>query len=361
MYLKNLEELLNMAKEISTKDHIYIWGVGGFGDLIGKAFNKNNIKCNGYYDNFCADKIHELNGMPVYGNDKIDISENAFYILSMRYYEEVYNQLLNKDISPEHIVFFENTSFFNDLTEEPKKLQLAKKYIKTFYKKHDGAKCFVIGNGPSLRLQDLDKIYETGIVSFGSNMIFNCYEKTKWRPYYHFFADYTFTKKICANKNINYLAQNCKYIFGPSDSEIIKYIDKIGNLIAYKAVLSDSKKKIDFSSDCSEKVYRGNTVTYPILQMAVYMGFKEIYLLGMDHVFSETRQPDGSIKINKDILNHAEILGNYAVSGVADMGVVTSAYQSAKEYANAHDIKIYNATRGGKLEVFERIDFDSLF
>jgi hypothetical protein len=39
----------------------------------------------------------------------------------------------------------------------------------------------------------------------------------------------------------------------------------------------------------------------------------------------------------------------------------TKAYQSAKAYADAHGIKVYNATRGGKLEVFERVDFDSLF
>ena len=37
------------------------------------------------------------------------------------------------------------------------------------------------------------------------------------------------------------------------------------------------------------------------------------------------------------------------------------AYKSAKKYADSHGIRIYNATRGGKLEVFERIDFDSLF
>ena len=36
-------------------------------------------------------------------------------------------------------------------------------------------------------------------------------------------------------------------------------------------------------------------------------------------------------------------------------------YMCAKEYAERHEIKIYNATRGGKLEVFERVDFDSLF
>lgn len=37
------------------------------------------------------------------------------------------------------------------------------------------------------------------------------------------------------------------------------------------------------------------------------------------------------------------------------------AYESAKKYVDSHNISIYNATRGGMLEVFERVDFDSLF
>lgn len=36
-------------------------------------------------------------------------------------------------------------------------------------------------------------------------------------------------------------------------------------------------------------------------------------------------------------------------------------YVAAKQYADSHGIKIYNATRGGKLEVFTRVDFGSLF
>ena len=36
------------------------------------------------------------------------------------------------------------------------------------------------------------------------------------------------------------------------------------------------------------------------------------------------------------------------------------AYKVAKQYADDHNIKIYNATRGGKLEVFERVDLDDI-
>jgi len=40
---------------------------------------------------------------------------------------------------------------------------------------------------------------------------------------------------------------------------------------------------------------------------------------------------------------------------------VERAYKTAKKYADRHGVKIYNATRGGNLEVFERVDFDTLF
>ena len=54
----------------------------------------------------------------------------------------------------------------------------------------------------------------------------------------------------------------------------------------FRQVFSSSEEKFDFSIDCSDKVYIGYTVTYIMIQMAAYMGFKEIYLLGMDHDFS---------------------------------------------------------------------------
>ncbi len=36
------------------------------------------------------------------------------------------------------------------------------------------------------------------------------------------------------------------------------------------------------------------------------------------------------------------------------------AYMSLREYAKEHGIRVLNATRGGKLEVFERVNFDKL-
>ena len=106
-----------------------------------------------------------------------------------------------------------------------------------------------------------------------------------------------------------------------------------------------------------------------MLHLAAYMGFSEIYLLGIDFTFSEVKNEHGEVQtIQKD---HALIERKDADKSQKSrnmIGAISSqkqfqlrGYKAAKKYADAHGIKIYNATRGGKLEVFPRVDFDSLF
>jgi hypothetical protein len=79
------------------------------------------------------------------------------------------------------------------------------------------------------------------------------------------------------------------------------------------------------------------------------MGFKEIYLLGCDcyysmdikkHHFTETVRIDPTFSTAP----------NRMICG----------YKEAKKYADKHQIAIYNATRGGNLEVFDRVSLDDI-
>ena len=106
------------------------------------------------------------------------------------------------------------------------------------------------------------------------------------------------------------------------------------------------------------------------MQCAVYLGFREIILLGVDHSFVREIRKDGTVEVNKGNKNH---FANYQTNdfwgnGLNDVETVlfpvdfaTMAFETAKQYADTHGIKILNATRGGKLEVFERVNFDSLW
>ncbi|MFR2694481.1 MAG: 6-hydroxymethylpterin diphosphokinase MptE-like protein [Enterocloster bolteae] len=108
-----------------------------------------------------------------------------------------------------------------------------------------------------------------------------------------------------------------------------------------------------FSDDLTEGIYSGTTVLYAMFQIAVYMGFKKIYLLGVDFSWGEDGKDTHFCKgymndqLVKDAMIHKEAQRN--------------AYISVKKYAEEHNIEVLNATRGGYLNVFERIEFEELF
>ncbi len=92
------------------------------------------------------------------------------------------------------------------------------------------------------------------------------------------------------------------------------------------------------------------------------MGFTEIYLIGVDHSFAKTIDRDGNIIIDNTIQDH---FANDYSAGIQDTGfrvdAVTDAYISVEQWSRSKGtFRVYNATRGGKLEVFERVDLDSL-
>ena len=94
------------------------------------------------------------------------------------------------------------------------------------------------------------------------------------------------------------------------------------------------------------------------LQIAAYMGFEEIYLLGMDH-YNVGSVVDPRNHFSSDYFSDEE---KAIYEGVAaDFDSMNLAYQKAETYSRKHGFRIYNATRGGRLEAFERVDFDGLF
>jgi len=166
-----------------------------------------------------------------------------------------------------------------------------------------------------------------------------------------------------------------KFIQNPNqvlfaDSSIVASTLKggIGETYFYNKVIASSKDKdIPFSEDASRALHITGTVMYPMIQMAVYMGFKNIYLLGVDN----TILPKDDISVQNPIMSHFyeeepeknveynTLRGFVSVETLA-VGIDND-YLIAEEYCSSRGIKIFNATRGGILEAFERVDFDSLF
>jgi len=119
----------------------------------------------------------------------------------------------------------------------------------------------------------------------------------------------------------------------------------------------------DFTSDATGRIFEGFTVTYVALQLAFYMGFTKVILVGVDHNFVTQGAPNAKVVSNGDDPNHfsAGYFGKGFRWQLPDLEGSERAYVLARQaYAQAGR-QVLDATVGGKLAVFPKVDFLSLF
>lgn len=234
------------------------------------------------------------------------------------------------------------------------RLKTSKKELKKYRDRFKGERCFIIGNGPSLTVADLEKLKSKKIKCFATHKIFHIYEKTDWRPNFYCAQD-----AILIDEENEFISQmdviDDKFI-GLMHRRKYKGLPKA---IYIKMLLENFYPSLpSFSDDMCKGEYEGFTVTYMCLQLAMYMGFTEIYLLGVDHAYSIEMNPDGTIKQDISLKDHFS--DKDVITNIPQTYKSTLAYYSAEKHAKTHGVKIFNATRGGKLAAHERVNFDSL-
>jgi len=118
-----------------------------------------------------------------------------------------------------------------------------------------------------------------------------------------------------------------------------------------------------FSGDATGRLYEGFTVTFVALQMAFFMGFEEVILIGVDHNFTTQGPANTTVVSGGDDPNH--FTSNYFGKGfrwqLPDLEGSERAYLLAREAYDKVGRKIGDATIGGKLTVFPKVTYDDLF
>ena len=224
-------------------------------------------------------------------------------------------------------------------------LQIGSRRRLASYRNRHSGRCFIIGNGPSLRHSDLKRLMELDEITFACNSLIKLFDEIPFRPTYYFAQD---NKIILDNKQEIENYTGTKFIKAHYASRY-----HLKGVTYYNMLFP--KCPIGFSNNISSVVYSGQSVTYSMIQFAAYMGFKKIYLIGVDCSYS----------LNNDVITENSYFDkrlfnsqrNYAAPEV-DTNML--AYARAKEVCDRSGITIYNATRGGKLEIFERADLDKL-
>jgi len=253
-----------------------------------------------------------------------------------------------------------------------------------FRMRHRGQRCFVMGNGPSLNRMDLSLL--EGETVFACNAAFLLFERVRWRPTYYACVDTRVVRDRAADivRMLNEHPQITAFF--PAElqlhdgsgrrfdgREVIPpgpnrhYFHEIGNRESHHV-------ETMFSLDADLHVVQPYTVAVTMLQLAVYMGFSEIYLIGCDTSYTvagsvrqEGRKLDGVglllTSTEDDDNNHFDprYFGRGREWHNPQVGQMLNHYRWARLASRRSGSVIRNATVGGQLEVFERVAFGSLF
>lgn len=218
-----------------------------------------------------------------------------------------------------------------------------------------GRRAFVIGNGPSLNRIDLGRL--EGEVTIGSNGIF-LKQEDGFTPTYFTVEDWLVAEqqaeRIAAYRGPTKVLPRVVSRWIDDDDDIVW----ANFLYAYRGFPRFS----DAFDRCS---YWGGTVTYFNLQLARYLGCSSAILVGVDHNWKMPDKVPDNLVLHSDAPDSNHFDPRYFGPGTRwhspVMENMNAAYACAREFSRRSGWPILNATVGGHLEVFPRVDFDDLF
>lgn len=199
--------------------------------------------------------------------------------------------------------------------------------------------CIVLGNGPSLA--NVDKAILNMLPTFGTNRIYLYYTPTY----------YACVNRLIAEQSIKEITELASEKFITESVEI------------QGATKLHSGFDGDFSLDPTMYINEGSTVTYVCLQLAYWKGFRTVYLLGVDHKYVYTGDPNQEIICDGKDINHFS--ENYMLPGekwnCPDLVASEIYYNIAKRVFDADGRSIINLTEGSELDIFQKMDMNDIF
>ncbi|MEL6361291.1 MAG: glycosyltransferase [Pseudomonadota bacterium] len=227
-----------------------------------------------------------------------------------------------------------------------------------------GERCVIIGNGPSLN--ELDLTLLQGEYTFAVNGIFYKREDMGFDPTFYVVEDSSVMKEnLDAIKDYSATYKLFPTIYRKLHDQTETTAFFMMNRGFYEEA-SPSFCVPRFSEDAARRVFCGQSVTHINLQLAYYFGFYEVYLIGMDfsYVIPESAKQKGDIITStEDDPNHFHpaYFGKGKTWKDPKLHRVKLNYELARDIYAADGRKILNATKGGALDVFDRVDFEAVF
>jgi len=231
----------------------------------------------------------------------------------------------------------------------------------TFMKdRHAGERCVLVANGPSLNRMDLSFLKNETCI--GMNKIYLGLRRFKFYPRYYVAINLKVVKQ--AADQIKSL--NCVKFIGQAAAKGVLEENALTHVIRTHSCYLDQAgiRRPGFCHDLArEGMHEGWTVTYAALQIAHYLGFTEVIIIGMDHRYEYTGAPNEARVLEGSDPNHfsPDYFGGGQTWDNPDLAKSEESYRLAREEYELAGRRILDATLGGACTVFEKADYLQIF
>lgn len=221
------------------------------------------------------------------------------------------------------------------------------KRVEWLKNRHQGEVAVLVANGPSLNKMDLSWL--SRYTTIGMNKIFLGFKKFGFYPNYYVSVN----DKVIEQSEQEIRKMNCvKFL---SDREPGRRIGE--DALTY--LINADYRKERFSKDLTLGLREGGTVTYAALQVAYYLGFSKVIIIGMDHNFSYEGKPNESRIMSGADVNH--FADNYFGYGQTwdnpDLQKSEKSYRVADGIFSSEGRLVLDATVGGRCDIFMKADY----
>ena len=239
--------------------------------------------------------------------------------------------------------------------------------IQTLKNKYLNQRCFIMGNGPSLKKMDLTKL--TNEHTFVSNMFHLHPQCLEIKPSFYTISDWihwhndnfidsmveTFPK---LNSTKFFFEKRAKPIYKKSFSQ--KPLNEV-----HFIQLNDEEYVWEdkFTTNVENSLNWARSVVLDFsIPLAIYMGFKEIILIGCDFNHCDNLKKKKNLwfyENDKPIeYTHAHLT---LMNDPEHLKKTMDCLDIIKEHTDNNGIKLLNATLGGNIQNLPRVNYDDLF
>lgn len=243
---------------------------------------------------------------------------------------------------------------------------------KKFRNLHRGERCFILATGPSINKQDLRPL--KGEICIAVSMFFLHKDYREISPLYHVFAPnhppygdevpqkyISGFNAVCSESTTLFLGhapyENSFWNFLQRNPQFRR--DNMHYLnYCHAQSLNETNYDNPDSWDICKTPFAVRTVVYSAIQIAVYMGFRSIYLLGVefDYVnnFNFSRGSTPHFYENEKGIDDS-ICARSTEEAFLNAYTTLQQYRLIGECLGRRGCDIYNATEGGYLDVYPRV------